>query len=107
VREVPARELVPGDVVLLETGNVVPADGRLVLAGNLRAEEVALTGESEAIENTTFSAQRETHVMRADGNGVDIDVEAATMAKNALEYEALIGVAKARVMIFKNAMGVQ
>ena len=38
----------PGDVVLLETGNVVPADGRLLRASNLRVQEAALTGESEA-----------------------------------------------------------
>ena len=50
VREVSARELVPGDVVLLETGNVVPADGRLLQSINLRVQEAALTGESEAVE---------------------------------------------------------
>ena len=65
------------------------------------------TGDAEAIESTSFTTQTDPTVMRADGNGVDIDVEAATMAKNGLEYDALISVAKARVMIFKNAMGVQ
>jgi Ca2+-transporting ATPase len=50
VREVSARTLVPGDVVLLETGNVVPADGRLSQSTNLRVQEAALTGESEAVE---------------------------------------------------------
>ena len=49
VREVSARELVPGDIVLLETGNVVPADGRALESVNLRATEAALTGESEAV----------------------------------------------------------
>ena len=48
--EISARELVPGDVVLLETGALVPADGRLLEAVNLRVEEAALTGESEAVE---------------------------------------------------------
>ncbi len=43
---VPARDLVPGDVVLLEAGNNVPADLRLVEGVNLRIEEAALTGES-------------------------------------------------------------
>ncbi|HNB51731.1 MAG TPA: cation-translocating P-type ATPase [Anaerolineales bacterium] len=43
---VPAREVVPGDVVLLEAGNYVPADLRLVESINLRIEEAALTGES-------------------------------------------------------------
>ncbi|MDD4269883.1 MAG: cation-translocating P-type ATPase [Pirellulaceae bacterium] len=50
VREISARELVPGDIVLLETGNVVPADGRIVRGVNLRIQESALTGESVAVE---------------------------------------------------------
>ncbi len=51
--EISARGLVPGDVVLLETGNVVPADLRLLEAVNLRVQEAALTGESEAVEKHT------------------------------------------------------
>jgi Ca2+-transporting ATPase len=47
---IPTRELVPGDVVLLEAGNFVPADVRLVESVNLRIEEAALTGESVAVE---------------------------------------------------------
>lgn len=43
---VPARELVPGDIVYLEAGNYVPADVRLLEAVNLRIEEASLTGES-------------------------------------------------------------
>ncbi len=43
---VPSRELVPGDVVVLETGNYVPADVRLIESVNLRIEEASLTGES-------------------------------------------------------------
>jgi Ca2+-transporting ATPase len=43
---VPSRELVPGDVVILETGNYIPADVRLVESVNLRIEEASLTGES-------------------------------------------------------------
>jgi Ca2+-transporting ATPase len=50
VLEILARALVPGDVVLLETGNVVPADGRLLQSSTLRVQEAALTGESEAVE---------------------------------------------------------
>jgi P-type Ca2+ transporter type 2C len=50
VREISARDLVPGDVVLLETGNVVPADARLLQGTTLRVQEAALTGESDAVE---------------------------------------------------------
>ena len=47
---VAARELVPGDIVLLEAGNYVPADLRLVSSVNLKIEEAALTGESVPVE---------------------------------------------------------
>lgn len=50
--EVPARELVPGDLVLLEAGDKVPADGRLVEVHNLQVEEAALTGESVPSEKS-------------------------------------------------------
>ena len=52
-QEISARDLVPGDVVLLEAGNVVPADGRVIEEANLRVEEAALTGESEPVEKHT------------------------------------------------------
>jgi P-type Ca2+ transporter type 2C len=50
IQEVSARELVPGDIVVLETGNIVPADGRILENLNLRVDESALTGESESVE---------------------------------------------------------
>jgi len=47
---VPARELVPGDVVFLEAGNYVPADLRLLESVNLKIDEASLTGESVPVE---------------------------------------------------------
>ena len=46
--EIDAEELVPGDVVLMEAGNRVPADGRLFITATMEIEEAALTGESVA-----------------------------------------------------------
>lgn len=51
--KIPARELVPGDVVLLHTGDRIPADALLVEAINLQVEEAALTGESHPVEKYT------------------------------------------------------
>jgi Ca2+-transporting ATPase len=50
LQEIAAQELVPGDIILLETGNTVPADGRLLEAANLRVQEAVLTGESVVVE---------------------------------------------------------
>ncbi|MEW5890330.1 MAG: cation-translocating P-type ATPase [Pseudomonadota bacterium] len=47
--EVPADELVPGDLVLLEAGDKVPADGRILAAHSLEVDESALTGESQPV----------------------------------------------------------
>ena len=51
--EIEAEGLVPGDVVLMEAGNSVPADGRVFVAANLEIEEAALTGESIASTKET------------------------------------------------------
>jgi flagellar basal-body rod protein FlgB len=64
------------------------------------------TGEPAAIQNTAFQPQQENRVLRADGNGVDVDTESANLAKNSLEYDALISIARARIGILKSAMGV-
>jgi len=51
--EIPLDELVPGDIALVEAGDRVPADGRLVLAATLEIEEAALTGESTPVLKDT------------------------------------------------------
>lgn len=51
-RMIPSEQLVPGDIVLLESGDKIPADLRLIEAKNLRTEEAALTGESVPAEKS-------------------------------------------------------
>jgi len=82
--EVPAGELVPGDIVLLEAGRIVPADLRLISTINLKIEESALTGESVPVQkDADFVAPGEvtlgdrlnmaylsTHVSYGRGEGV-------------------------------------
>ena len=59
---VKARELVPGDIVLLEAGDKVPADGRIIEASNLEVDESLLTGESLPVEKNTSPILGETVV---------------------------------------------
>lgn len=49
---VPAKELVPGDIVVLDTGDYIPADLRIIEAVNLKSQEASLTGESVPVEKT-------------------------------------------------------
>jgi len=66
-RLIPSEELVPGDVVLLESGDKLPADLRLVDVKNLRTEEAALTGESVPIDKTTDAAAEKATVGDREG----------------------------------------
>jgi len=56
--EISARELVPGDIVQLETGNLIPADLRLLETINLQIQEAALTGESEPVSKGAFAMDK-------------------------------------------------
>jgi len=83
---IPSRELVPGDIVLLESGNRVPADLRLFYTKNLSADESILTGESVPVNKDIESISKEnlptaeqrciafggTFIARGQGQGVVI-----------------------------------
>jgi Ca2+-transporting ATPase len=58
-QEISAPELVPGDLIRLEAGSLVPADCRLVESVNLRVQEAAFTGESEPVEKVSHALSRE------------------------------------------------
>lgn len=55
--DIEARELVPGDVILLEAGSVVPADTRVIESANLRVQEASLTGESLPVEKIVMALE--------------------------------------------------
>ncbi len=52
---IPSTNLVPGDVVIIEVGNVIPADLRIIDSAQLKVEEASLTGESNAVEKSTLT----------------------------------------------------
>ena len=83
VQNIPARLVVPGDIVLLEEGDRIPADCRLIEASELRTDEAVLTGESTPVEKTTMVLDLETplhdrrnmvfmgtHVVSGRGRGI-------------------------------------
>ncbi len=59
---IPAREVVPGDVILIEAGDRIPADARLFEVVDLKTEEAALTGESTPIDKSTEVVDEKTPV---------------------------------------------
>ncbi len=59
IQVIPARQLVPGDLVVLESGDKVPADGRLVEVSNLRIDESMLTGESKPSKKIAVPLEQE------------------------------------------------
>lgn len=61
-QELPAREVVPGDIMALEAGDVVAADGRIVENVRLEVAEASLTGESLPVDKTTDPVDRENSV---------------------------------------------
>ena len=62
IKLLPAREIVPGDTLLFETGDKVPADARLIEASNLKLNEATLTGESVPVDKHTRSLTGELPV---------------------------------------------
>ena len=91
VREIESTGIVPGDVVVLEAGRVVPCDLRLVESANLKVEESALTGESVPVEKNADAA------VPADGVALGDQVTMA-FASTVVTYGRGVGVAVATGM---------
>ncbi len=62
VREISSRKLVPGDIILLQAGDRVPADARLIELANLRVDESTLTGESTPVTKHEMSIAEDTEL---------------------------------------------
>lgn len=59
-KEIDSRQIVPGDVLLLEAGDVIPADGRIIVNHSLQVNESALTGESANVDKKDMEIETET-----------------------------------------------
>ena len=90
--EIPARDLIPGDIVCLDAGRQVPADLELISVNSLKIEESSLTGESVPVEKdlrNNNKAYMSTNVTYGRGEGV---VTAIGMATEIGRIAQLIGV---------------
>lgn len=63
VYEIDAKEVVPGDILILKEGNKIPADARLIESINLQTQEVSLTGESTPVEKDTVLLKEKTPLL--------------------------------------------
>ena len=95
------QSLLENNVANANTPGYQPSD----LNFHATLAQAMATGDANAISSVQFAPQTQTQAMQPDGNGVDINVESAEMAKNGLEYEALVSVAKSRIGILQYAMG--
>src|SRR3990167_6025477 len=72
---IPDSEIVPGDIILLQEGERVPADARLLIANNLKLDEASLTGESEPRHKTVNDLEKNmifkgTHIVSGNGQAI-------------------------------------
>jgi len=56
LHEIPAREIVPGDIIVIEPGDLIPADGRLISAHNLSVDQAVFTGEAAPVRKEAEAA---------------------------------------------------
>ena len=91
-QKVPANKLVPGDIILLEAGGIVPADSRLIEVASLQVDEASLTGESLPIQkklppSDTDAPIADQHNMTFMGTVVTYGKAKAVVAKTGMQTE--------------------
>jgi P-type Ca2+ transporter type 2C len=96
-QEVSARELVTGDIILLETGNLIPADCRLIESMNLRVQEAALTGESAPVDKTISALK-----------GLDLEQDVALADRQNMVYRGtIVTYGRGRAVVTEIGMGTE
>ena len=82
--ETPRREVVPGDMVRLSAGDLVPADAQLVTSRDLHLQEAALTGESMPVEKAVLGAQQSSDPQEPDTDRVFLGTSVVSGSGTAL-----------------------
>lgn len=80
ITEIDAKTVVPGDILVIETGDYISADGRLISTVSLKAEEAAITGESVAVEKNTNTI-RGDHIPLGDRKNMVLSTSYITYGK--------------------------
>jgi Ca2+-transporting ATPase len=108
IATIPAAELVPGDIVLLETGDKVPADLRLIDSVDISSDEAALTGESvEVKKDATFVEQasnRDSEAVALNSKPEEKKEEAHLSSKNMVFMGCTIHDGRGRGVVVKTGM---
>jgi len=92
VKQIPAREVVPGDILFLETGDKVPAGARLIESSNLKVDEAILTGESMPVDK---------HTMPLDGGIALAD------RKNMVHMNTIVNYGRAMAVVVNTGMSTE
>jgi Ca2+-transporting ATPase len=100
VQEIKAQDLVPGDIILLEAGNRVPADCRLIEAINLKTQESALTGESEPVD-------KRAGFLPAEASSGEREVLPLAERHNMVYMGTVVTYGRAQAMVVETGMSTQ
>ena len=103
--EIPNRELVPGDIILLEQGDKIPADGRIINQINLRVDEAPLTGESEPAEKNNKIIEKNDVPIQKQSNMIFMGTYIYTGRAKALITDTGVNTEIGKISTTLNEMG--